>query len=125
MEKGKPRKKCAFLAHVSYVASSLHTMCVTKGENLMRLSQHIDKMMHAQMKKEKEKNRLRSRTSIISVRWLALQGCAFKGHDESPFSYNCGNFLELVKPFAKINTEIDEVVLENAPKKYPIHWSIN
>ncbi|XP_042444005.1 uncharacterized protein LOC122029119 [Zingiber officinale] len=72
--------------------------------------------MHAQSKEEKEKNRLRLRTSIVTVRWLALQGCAFRGSDESLSSSNRGNFLELVKAFAKMSTEIDKVVLENAPK---------
>ena len=52
-------KKCAFVGHVGYIASSPHTMCVRKGEDLMRPSQHIDKVMHAQMKEENEKNRLR------------------------------------------------------------------
>ncbi|XWS59289.1 hypothetical protein CRYUN_Cryun08bG0108800 [Craigia yunnanensis] len=79
-------------------------------------SQHINKVMHAQTKEEKEKNRLHLSTSIISVRWLALQGCVFRGHNESSSSSNRGNFLELVKAFAKMNTEIDEVILENAPK---------
>ena len=102
--------------HVGYTATSPHTMCVRKAEDLMRPSQHIDKVMHAQTKMEKEKNRLRLRTLIINIKWLALQGCAFRGHDESPSSSNHENFLELVRDFTKMNTEIDEVVLENAPK---------
>ncbi|XP_073037899.1 uncharacterized protein [Primulina eburnea] len=101
---------------LEYPASSPHTMCERRAENLMRPSQHIDKVMHAQSKEEKEKNRLRLSTSIVAVRWLALQGCAFRGNDESLSSSNRGNFLELVKAFAKMNIEIDEVVLENAPK---------
>ncbi|XP_075521536.1 uncharacterized protein LOC142554745 [Primulina tabacum] len=109
-------KTCAFLAHIGSAASSPHTMCERRAENLMRPSQHIDKVMHAQYKEEKEKNRLRLSTSIVAVRWLALQGCAFRGNDESLSSSNRGNFLELVKAFAKMNIEIDEVVLENAPK---------
>ncbi|XP_075507338.1 uncharacterized protein LOC142544154 [Primulina tabacum] len=109
-------KTCAFLAHISSAASSPHTMCERRAENLMRPSQHIDKVMHTQSKEEKEKNRLRLSTSIVDVRWLALQGCAFRGNDESLSSSNRGNFLELVKAFAKMNIEIDEVVLENAPK---------
>ncbi|XP_075521436.1 uncharacterized protein LOC142554657 [Primulina tabacum] len=109
-------KTCAFLAHIGSAASSSHTMCERRAENLMRPSQHIDKVMHAQSKEEKEKNRLRLSTSIVAVRWLALQGCAFRGNDESLSSSNRGNFLELVKAFAKMNIEIDEVVLENAPK---------
>ncbi|XP_075499131.1 uncharacterized protein LOC142537505 [Primulina tabacum] len=109
-------KTCAFLAHIGSAASSPHTMCERRAENLMRPSQHIDKVMHAQSKEEKEKNRLRLSTSIVAVRWLALQGCAFRGNDESLSSSNRGNFLELVKTFAKMNIEIDEIVLENAPK---------
>ncbi|XP_073045374.1 uncharacterized protein [Primulina eburnea] len=109
-------KTCAFLSHIGSAASSPHTMCERRAENLMRPSQHIDKVMHAQSKEEKEKNRLRLSTSIVAVRWLALQGCAFRGNDESLSSSNRGNFLELVKAFAKMNIEIDEVVLENAPK---------
>ncbi|XP_075499845.1 uncharacterized protein LOC142538407 [Primulina tabacum] len=109
-------KTCAFLAHIGSAASSPHTICERRAENLMMPSQHIDKVMHAQSREEKEKNRLRLSTSIVAVRWLALQGCAFRGNDESLSSSNLGNFLELVKAFAKMNIEIDEVVLENAPK---------
>ncbi|XP_042380071.1 uncharacterized protein LOC121972472 [Zingiber officinale] len=109
-------KTCAFLAHIGSAASSPHTMCERKAENLMRPSQHIDNVMRAQSKEEKEKNRLHLRTSIVTVRWLALQGCAFRGNDESLSSSNRGNFLELVKAFAKMSTKIDKVVLENAPK---------
>ncbi|XP_073119620.1 uncharacterized protein [Henckelia pumila] len=109
-------KTCAFLAHIGSVASSPHTMCERKAENLMRPSQHIDNVMHAQSREEKEKNCLHLRTSIVIVRWLALQGCAFRGNDESLSSSNRGNFLELVKAFAKMSTKIDKVVLENTPK---------
>ncbi|XP_042387913.1 uncharacterized protein LOC121980007 [Zingiber officinale] len=98
------------------IASSPHTMCERKAENLMRPSQHIDNVMHVQSKEEKEKNHLRLRTTVVTVRWLALQGCAFRGNDESISSSNRGNFLELVKAFAKMSTEINEVVLEHAPK---------
>ncbi|XP_073271145.1 uncharacterized protein [Primulina huaijiensis] len=109
-------KTCAFLAHIGSAASSPHTMCERRAENLMRPSQHIDKVMHVQSKKENEKNRLRLSTSIVDVRWLALKGSAFKDNDESLSLSNSGNFLGLVKAFAKMSTEIDEVVFENAPK---------
>ena len=65
-------KKCAFVGYVGYAASSSHTMCVKKSEDLMRHSQHIEKVMHAQTKEEKKNNCLLLRTSIISVRWLTL-----------------------------------------------------
>ncbi|XP_073133441.1 uncharacterized protein [Henckelia pumila] len=116
-KRANQEKICAFLAHIGSVASSPHTMCERKTENLMRPSQHIDNVMHAQFREEKEKNHLHLRTSIVTVfRWLALQGCAFRGNDESLSSSNRGNFLELVKAFAKMSTKIDKVVLENAPK---------
>ncbi|XP_075521353.1 uncharacterized protein LOC142554575 [Primulina tabacum] len=54
--------------------------------------------------------------SAASSPHTPLQGCAFRGNDESLPSSNRGKFLKLVKAFAKMNTEIDEVVLENAPK---------
>lgn len=50
------------------------------------------------------------------LRWLTFQGCSFRGHDESPGSLNRGNFLEMVKILALYNKEVDEVVLDNAPK---------
>ncbi|XP_073049430.1 uncharacterized protein [Primulina eburnea] len=94
-------KTCAFLAHIGSGTSSPHTMCERRAENLMRPSQHNDKLMHAQSKEEKQKNRLCLSASIVAVCWLALQGCAFRGNDESLSSSNRGNFLELVKVFEK------------------------
>ena len=54
--------------------------------------------------------------SLCTYRWLTFQGCPFRGHDESLDSLNRGNFLEMVKLLASYNTEVNEVVLENAPK---------
>jgi hypothetical protein len=47
---------------------------------------------------------------------LTFQGCPFRGHDESLGSLNRGNFLEMLKLLASYNKEVNEVVLENAPK---------
>jgi hypothetical protein len=47
---------------------------------------------------------------------LALQGCAFRGHDESLYSSNMGNFLEMVKLLASYNKDVKDVVLEKAPR---------
>ncbi|XP_022876937.1 zinc finger MYM-type protein 1-like [Olea europaea var. sylvestris] len=108
--------KCAFLTHMGSTPSSFHNICVRRAEDLMRPSGHIDKVMNAITKEEVLKNRLRLKTTILSVKWLALQGCAFRGHDESSSSLNRGNFIELVKVFAKMNVEIGEVVLDKAPQ---------
>jgi len=50
------------------------------------------------------------------VRWLTFQACPFRGHDESPDSINQGNFLEMVKLLASYNKEVNDVVLQYAPK---------
>ena len=59
---------------------------------------------------------MRLKTSINSVQWLALQGCAFRGHDESLDSINRGNFVELVKLVSTYDHRVARVVLENAPR---------
>ena len=50
-----------------------------------------------------------------SVKLLASQALAFRGHDESENSYNRGNFIELIRAFARCNMKIDNVVLDKAP----------
>ncbi|KAL5861691.1 hypothetical protein ACOSQ4_002987 [Xanthoceras sorbifolium] len=59
-------------------------------------------------------NRLLLKTSIETVKWLALQGCAFRGNDESINSTNRGNFIKLIKLQAKVNNEIAGVLLDIA-----------
>ena len=68
-------------------------------------------------------NRLRLKTSLETVKWLAMQGCAFRGHDESVNSTNRGNFIKMIKLQAKVNQEIVGIVLENSPQnaKYTSH----
>ena len=77
--------------------------------------QHIDRLINAQTSQQLLENRLRLKTSIIAVKWLAKQACAFRGHDESVNSRNRGNFIELIKHSAECSKEIAQVVLENAP----------
>ncbi|XP_024039248.1 uncharacterized protein LOC112097887 [Citrus clementina] len=77
--------------------------------------QHIDRLINAQTSQKLLENRLRLKTSIIAVKWLAKQACTFKGHDESVNSRNRGNFIELIKHSAECSKEIAQVVLENAP----------
>ncbi|XP_022860424.1 zinc finger MYM-type protein 1-like, partial [Olea europaea var. sylvestris] len=108
--------KCAFLIHVGTTSSLFHNGCKRRAEDLMKPTQRIDKVMHSVSNEEKQKNRLRLKTTIMSVKWLALQGCSFRGHDESPSSLNRGNFIELVDAFAKMNIEVGKVVLSNALK---------
>ncbi|KAL5823807.1 hypothetical protein ACOSQ4_021707 [Xanthoceras sorbifolium] len=45
-----------------------------------------------------------------------MQGCAFRGNDESINSTNCGNFIEMIKYTGRVNQEIAGIVLENSPQ---------
>ncbi|GLT90313.1 hypothetical protein SLE2022_082590 [Rubroshorea leprosula] len=49
------------------------------------------------------------------MRWLATQGCAFRGHDESSNLSNRGNFLELLK-FLLVYNENVRLAMKNAPQ---------
>lgn len=53
---------------------------------------------------------MRLKTTITSVRWLALQGCSFRGHNESSKSLNLGNFLEMLDAFGQMNKEVGEIL---------------
>ena len=96
--------------------TSPHHNAVKSAEDLMKVSRHIDKVLNAQTIEEVQKNRLRLMTTIESVRWLSLQACAFRGHDESAASNNRGNFLEMIRLIGRLNVDIDDVVLEKALK---------
>ncbi|CAL8095954.1 unnamed protein product [Prunus armeniaca] len=61
-------------------------------------------------------NRLRLTTTIEGIRYLANQALAFPGHDESIGSSNRGNFVEIIKCFARMNMEVEKVVLDKAPQ---------
>ncbi|KAG7943871.1 hypothetical protein I3843_15G068000 [Carya illinoinensis] len=95
---------------------SCHNNAVKSCEDLLKQSQHIDKVMNAQSSEQILNNRLRVKASIDVVRWLAFQGCAFRGHDETFDSKNRGNFLEMLKLLASYNDKVGKLVLENAPK---------
>ncbi|KAL9683172.1 hypothetical protein QQ045_014989 [Rhodiola kirilowii] len=65
--------------------------------------------------KEVADNRLRLITTIEAVKFLAEQGCPFRGNDESVDSLNRGNFDAILK-FAKRISLDHHKVLNNAPK---------
>ncbi|XP_048502700.1 uncharacterized protein LOC125498518 [Beta vulgaris subsp. vulgaris] len=64
------------------------------------------------------------KTSVIYVRYLLRMGLPFRGHDESDESNNRGNFIELVKVVASLNTDIDNVVLKTAPQRSKRNFGI-
>lgn len=110
------RKKCAFLTHIGDDPCSPHNNAAKCYEDLIQQSQHIDKLLNAHSTEQIQNNRLLVKTSIDVVRWLAFQGCAFIGHDETPDSKNRGNFLEMIKILTSYNEKVATVILENAPK---------
>ncbi|XP_073050714.1 uncharacterized protein [Primulina eburnea] len=108
-------KRCALLMHTGSPTSP-HNNAVESMSALMNVSGHIDKVMNAQTIEEVKKNRLRLTTTIESIRWLCLQGCALRGNDESSSSINQGNLIEMIKLMGKMDVNINNVVLEKAPK---------
>uniref|UniRef100_A0A2N9HA84 TTF-type domain-containing protein n=1 Tax=Fagus sylvatica TaxID=28930 RepID=A0A2N9HA84_FAGSY len=107
---------CSLVGHVGKDPNSPHEIAVKCYEDLMKHSRHVDKLFKKQSSKEIQDNRLRLKASIDSVQWLALQGYAFRGHDQSLDSINRGNFVELVKLVSTYDHRVAGVVLENAPR---------
>ncbi|CAL1399655.1 unnamed protein product [Linum trigynum] len=97
-------------------SNSHHNVAVRKRDALLHQPQHIDKVIKKQTSEEVKKNRIRVKASIDSARWLALQGAAFRAHDETLHSKNRGNFIELIDRFSYYNDEVKSTVLGNAPK---------
>lgn len=115
-KKANDTMNSSFMGHVGKYPNSPHKNAVKCCEDLINQSQHIDKLVEKQTSQETENNRLRLKTSVDSVQWLAFQACAFRGHDESSDSKNQGNFIELIKLLATYNDDVSGLVLENAPK---------
>jgi hypothetical protein len=107
---------CPLIGHVGKDPNSSHKIAVKCCEDLMKYSRYIDKLFEKQSSKEIQDNQLRLKASVDSVQWLVLQGCAFRGHDESLDSINQGNFVELVKLVSTYDHRVAGVVLENAPR---------
>ena len=110
--------KCAFLTHVGQKDNHMtpHKIAERASTDLMNQSQHIERVVEKYNSQEIANNRLRVKATIEVVRWLAFQGCAFRGHDESSSSINRGNFLELLELLASNNEKVGELVLDKAPK---------
>ncbi|KAF3337584.1 Zinc finger MYM-type protein 1 [Carex littledalei] len=109
-------KDCVFLSHMGKDSNSAHNFAVSCCENFKNKMGHIETVIEKQTEKEVKEARLRLKASIDSIKWLTFQACAFRGHDESCESKNQGNFLEMIKLLASYNEEVNQVVLENAPK---------
>ncbi|KAH9791681.1 TTF-type domain-containing protein [Citrus sinensis] len=112
----KDGKNCAFFNHVGKDPNSTHKKAEKSCEDLMRQSQHLPHVFNRYSSQEIENNRLRLKTTVEAIRYLAFQGCSFRGHDESKKSLNRGIFLQLLKAFVSNNEKIAKVILDKAPK---------
>ncbi|KAK9714795.1 hypothetical protein RND81_06G120700, partial [Saponaria officinalis] len=108
-------KDCVFLKHIARDHNSAHKDAVKKCNDLLRMEQHIDTLIDNITPEIIERNRLKLKVSIVAVRWLTFQHCAFRRHDESVGSLNRGNFLEFIQTIASFSKDVEKVVLENAP----------
>nr|KYP47865.1 Zinc finger MYM-type protein 1 [Cajanus cajan] len=116
-------KNCAFIKHIGKDPCTPHNNVMRACQDLLKQNCHIRIIFHVQNLNQIKKNRLLLKTLINMVRYLSLQACAFKGHDETSESRNQGNFLEMIKLIASYSDEAAKVVLENAPYnfKYTSH----
>ena len=71
--------QCAFANHEGGPCSS-HNNAMNNLDSLSDPSLHIDKRIQVQDSKLVLQNRLRLKTTIECVKWLAMQACAFRGH---------------------------------------------
>ncbi|XP_025632189.1 uncharacterized protein [Arachis hypogaea] len=64
---------CAFVCHEGSIPNSPHNLCVKSCDDLMAHSKHIDKVLDRHSDETIANNRLRLKTSIDAIRWLAFQ----------------------------------------------------
>ncbi|CAN1764055.1 Zinc finger MYM-type protein 1 [Linum perenne] len=82
----------------------------------MKPSTHIDQVIQRISSVEISKHRLRLKATITVILRLALQGCAFRGHDESQSSLNRRNVIEWIYFLTQWRADVNDVALYNAPK---------
>ncbi|XLU21396.1 hypothetical protein S245_057462, partial [Arachis hypogaea] len=88
-------------------------------DDLMKQSQHIDRLLHKQTSEEIEKNRIRLGASLDCIRWLTFQGCAYKGHDESQSSSNRG--YDAASNMRGEWNSLQALFLKDSPQAYYVH----
>ncbi|XP_071684895.1 uncharacterized protein [Lolium perenne] len=102
--------------HVGQITSS-HNNAQEKYNYFTQPKKSIEVVLAGNTKEYKALYASRLTYSLKCLRFLLQQGLAFRGHDESEDSLNRGNFLELLKWLANTFSEVDKVVLNNAPQK--------
>ncbi|CAL8118405.1 unnamed protein product [Prunus armeniaca] len=106
--------QCVFQSHVGKL-NSPHHLAMQKWVSLKHPSLHFENVVDKQSRQQVMDNRLRLTTTIEGIRYLANQALAFRGHDEFVDSSNRGNFVEILKSFARMNIEVEKVAVDKAP----------
>ena len=92
--------------HMGTECTSFHNVAQKAWDDLLNEAQDIRNIYEKFTTEEREKNRLRLKASIYSVRWCAFQAVAFRGHNEKPDSINRGNFLEMLEALGEFSAEL-------------------
>ena len=102
-----------FKEHVGKV-DSLHNRARRHCEDFRNQRQSVQQVMSTVTTKQEELYLGRLTVILAIVRFLLLQGLAFRGHDESRTSSNKGNFLELIN-WLKKRDEVAKNLFDSAP----------
>ena len=64
-----------------------------------------------------QENAYRIRLIVVleCIRFLLMQGLAFRGHDESKGSLRKDNFLEILEWYGKLDEKVAKTIKSNAP----------
>ncbi|KAL9658930.1 hypothetical protein QQ045_028197 [Rhodiola kirilowii] len=108
-------KNCSLMAHVGKDHNFRHHKALMSWSEFLNQPSHIPNRFDNFKTQEILDNRFCLKTYIEVARWLAYQSCAFRGHDESDTSKNLGNFIELLRYSASLNSDVAKV-LDNAPR---------
>ncbi|CAM8941219.1 unnamed protein product [Rhodiola kirilowii] len=92
--------------------NSTHQKNVQSWADLLRTSQHIDRVIDRLPPEIVRQNSLRLKTTIAAVKYLGKEGLPFRGHDESSNSSSRGHFIEIIKSYASMNNRLQKLFLK-------------
>ncbi|XP_024190666.1 uncharacterized protein LOC112194680 [Rosa chinensis] len=113
------KKKDKLKDHVGGI-NSAHNNARRMCEVLLNQRQHVDTVLVNQTQQDRINYHTRLNASVDCARFLLRQGLPFRGHDESDYSNNQGNFRELLKWHSDKVDDIKKVVLKNAPRNHQL-----
>ncbi|XP_039133244.1 zinc finger MYM-type protein 1-like [Dioscorea cayenensis subsp. rotundata] len=102
-----------FTEHVGGVNSN-HNNARRHCEDFKNQRQSVSHIFSSHSKEMEVAYRARVTAVLRVVRFLLLQGLAFRGHDESSSSTNRGNFLEMLNWYGTEVESVGRVINENA-----------